>query len=206
MFLTLSIQNRCFRLEKCFGKNENAHGTLLLYKSKDLKKWDYVHLLFEGDPKIDNSGIFWEMPVFKKIEDKYVLLVNRVPNKGIPARTQYWVGKFENEKIIPYSPLPRNLEVINRLLSPSVIETSDGLITAIAIIPDEIGAEANYKQGWAHLYSIPRVWNLKKNGKIAQSPHPVLKQLRENCQLYKEKTIENTSVEIIYDHKHGSER
>lgn len=171
------------------GKDENAHGALLLYKSEDLKKWEYVHLLFEGKPAIDNSGIFWEMPIFKKIGDKYVLMVNRIPNKGIPARTQYWVGKFENEKFIPNNPVPRNLEVINRLLSPSVIETPDGIISAIAIIPDEIGTEANYKQGWAHLYSIPRVWTLKEDGKIAQSPHPVLKQLRNSCKLYKEKVI-----------------
>lgn len=171
------------------GNGEDAHGTLLLYKSKDLKKWEFKHLLFEGNPAIDNSGIFWEMPVFKKIGNKYILSVNRVPDKGIPARTQYWVGRFENEKFIPDNPVPRNLEVINRLLSPSVIETPDGVISAIAIIPDEIGSEANYKQGWAHLYSIPRVWNLREDGKIAQSPHPVLKQLREKRTYYEEKLI-----------------
>lgn len=159
-------------------KTEMPHGTLLLYKSIDLKKWDFVHLLFEGNPSVDNSGIFWEMPVFKKMGDKYVLLVNRVPHNGIPARCQYWIGDFQNEKFIPDDPMPKNLEVINRLLSPSVIETPMGDIVSISIIPDEIGGEATYKQGWAHLYSIPRKWQLK-NGKICQTPHPVLEQLRE---------------------------
>lgn len=159
-------------------KTATPHGTLLLYKSADLKKWDFLHLLFEGNPAVDNSGIFWEMPVFKKMGNKYVLLVNRVPHNGVPARCQYWIGDFRNGKFIPDSPVPQNLEVINRLLSPSVLETPEGDVVAMAIIPDEIGGKATYEQGWAHLYSIPRLWRLE-NGKLCQAPHPVLQQLRE---------------------------
>jgi beta-fructofuranosidase len=161
------------------GGNESQHGALLLYKSQDLKKWEYLHSLFEGNPKTDHTGIFWEMPVFKKIGHKYVLLVNRVPYHGIPAKCQYWIGEFKNERFIPDNPMPKNLEVINRLLSPSVIEMPNGDIAAIAIIPDEIGNEPTYRQGWAHLYSIPRKWELK-NDKICQSPLPALSRLR--CQ------------------------
>lgn len=167
---------------------DSPHGALLLYKSTDLKKWNFIHLLFEGNPAIDNSGVFWEMPVFKKIGNKYVLLVNRVPQHGIPARCQYWVGDFKDEKFIPDSPIPQNLEVINRLLSPSVVETPEGDIISIAIIPDEIGGEASYEQGWAHLYSIPRKWQFK-NGKICQTPHPVLQQLRENQTVFPKKIV-----------------
>lgn len=39
-----------------------SRGALLLYKSFDAKKWQYVHLLFEGNPAVDHSGVFWEMP------------------------------------------------------------------------------------------------------------------------------------------------
>ncbi len=162
-----------------FGiKNDGVEkGALLLYTSVDLKSWHFLHILFEGNPSVDNSGIFWEMPVFKKMGDKYVLLVNKVPHQGIPARALYWVGNFVNERFVPDNPLPKNLEVINRLLSPSVTEDKDGRICAIAIIPDEISSEAAYLQGWSHLYSIPRVWNLT-DGILKQSPHPSLRSLR----------------------------
>ena len=168
-----------------FGLEDGGQprGTLLLYKSEDLNHWSFVHLLFEGNPAVDHTGVFWEMPVFKKMGQKYVLLVNRVPQRGIPARTQYWVGDFKDEKFIPDNPEPKNLEVINRLLSPSVADTPDGMVTAIAIIPDEIREQANYEQGWAHLYSMPRVWELK-DGKVCQSPHPVMKELRNNRQSF----------------------
>jgi Beta-fructosidases (levanase/invertase) len=184
----------------CIGfgleKNGKQNGALLLYSSLDLKKWNFQHLLFEGNPEVDNSGVFWEMPVFQKIGEKYVLLVNKVPNKGVPARALYWVGDFVNEKFVPDNPIPKNLEVINRLLSPSVAFDKDGLLTAIAIIPDEFGGEATAKLGWTHLYSIPRVWTLK-DGKILQSPHPVLKELREEKMLFLNQQVENEKPLLI---------
>jgi len=177
----------------CIGfgleKDGKQNGALLLYSSLDLKKWDFLHLLFEGNPEVDHSGVFWEMPVFQKIGQKYVLLVNKVPNKGVPARALYWVGDFVNEKFVPDNPIPKNLEVINRLLSPSVAFDKNGLLTAIAIIPDEIGGEAAFKHGWTHLYSIPRVWTLK-DGKIIQSPHPALEELREEKKAFQMQQVE----------------
>ena len=162
---------------------EGSHGALLLYRSADLKRWDYLHLLFEGNPRKDRSGRFWEMPVFKRFGKKWILSVNRVPEPGAPAITQYWVGSFSREKFIPDDPLPQHLEVVNRLLSPSVSDMSDGRTIAMAIIPDEIGAAETRRQGWAHVFSIPREWRF--NGKkICQQPYEGLRQLRANHQSY----------------------
>lgn len=158
---------------------QGSHGTLLLYKSDDLKQWNYEGLLFEGNPKRDHSGRFWEMPVFKKMGKKWILSVNRVPEPGIPARTQYWVGSFKKERFVPDDPKPRNLEVINRLLSPTVMDTPTGKTVAIGIIPDEISGKANAENGWAHLFSIPRIWTLK-GGKICQTPYEGIETLRIN--------------------------
>ncbi len=171
-------------------KEDNIEkGTLLLYRSSDLHNWQYVHNLFTGDPVNDESGIFWEMPVFWKMDGKYILLVNKVPQPNKPAVAFYWTGDFVNEKFIPDNPQPKKLEVINRLLSPSVSFDAAGRTTAIAIIPDEITAKAQYEQGWAHLYSIPRTWTLK-NGFICQQPHPVMTSLRGQGNSFKEIKIE----------------
>jgi beta-fructofuranosidase len=152
-------------------------GAVLLYKSKDLREWEFLHTMFTGDPAVDDSGIFWEMPVFWKSGDKYILLVNKVPHRGVPAVALYWSGEFRDEKFVPDHPVPRKLEVVNRLLSPSVNYDRDGNVVAIAIIPDEIGSAAAYEHGWTHLYSIPRVWTIK-DGVIWQTPHPALQRLR----------------------------
>ena len=179
------------------AQNNEQKGALLLYSSDDMQKWKFLHTLFEGNPDQDNSGIFWEMPVFKKIGDKYILLVNRVPDRGIPARAQYWIGSFVKERFVPDHPMPRNLEVINRLLSPSVAEDKEGRICAIAIIPDEISSEAAYQQGWSHLYSIPRIWNLS-DGKLTQSPHPALRSLRAaNSSVLDTTVVDHQSVPLF---------
>lgn len=183
----------------------SPHGALLLYKSFDTKKWEYVHLLYEGNPKVDQSGIFWEMPFFKKFGNKYVLQVNRIPYQGVPARSQYWIGKFENEKFVPDNPVPQNLEVINRLLSPSIWNLNDTATIAIAIIPDEISERANYEQGWAHVYSIPRVLSLKDGKKLIQSPYLGLKTLRGEHLKIEKKPLTDSSVCPIPNTEHQVE-
>lgn len=189
-----------------FGLQDEGdpRGSLLLYKSEDLNDWTFAGLLFEGNPSVDQTGVFWEMPVFKKMGEKYVLLVNRVPHNGVPARTQYWVGDFKDEKFIPDNPMPQNLEVINRLLSPSVADTPEGQVTAIAIIPDEIHEYANYHQGWAHLYSMPRIWKLK-DGKICQSPHPVMEELRRAHKTFVRQPLSDDEPLMISSEGHQME-
>lgn len=161
-----------------FGlEGKDPHGTLLHYRSQDLKQWTYENLLYEGKPDVDQTGIFWEMPVVMNLGGKHILSVNRVPNKGIPARTQYWTGSLKDQHFVPDQEVPRDLEVINRLLSPSVWKLTPDTAVAIGIIPDEVYAEQNYRQGWAHMFSMPRIWTLKGD-KICQQPHPIMQSLR----------------------------
>jgi beta-fructofuranosidase len=184
-------------------EKEVQKGALLLYKSNDLKKWTYLHPLFKGNPKVDNSGIFWEMPVFWKIKDKYILAVNPIPYDGKPAINLYWTGSFINEKFVPDYTLPKKLEVINRMLSPSVSLDKNGNTTAIAIIPDLIPRELQLKHGWTHLYSIPRIWNLK-NGEIYQTPHPSLIKLRDSLKVFENVNV-NSSSNLKLGHGHQIE-
>lgn len=189
-----------------FGLVEKSveKGTVLLYKSPDLKNWVYLHPLFKGNPLVDDTGIFWEMPVFWKIDGKYILLVNPTPHHGKPAVAIYWTGDFVGEKFVPDHQMPKRLEIINRMLSPSVNHDENGLTTAIAIIPDLIPAEMQMTQGWTHLFSIPRIWELV-NGYIYQNPHPALQKLRNNETSFSQQAIEPGQNLSISKGKHQLE-
>lgn len=192
-------------------------GAVLLYKSMDLKNWEYLNLMHVGKPEVFPCGVFWEMPVFWKFKnkDKYVLLVNKIPYKGDPARAFYWVGEFKNERFVPDHEIPKLLEVVNGLLSPSVAYDKQKRTTAIAIIPDEIKPQGNYELGWAHLYSIPREWKLEDN-RIKQYPHPNLKRLRTGHQSYQNidltpgtdnrPNIDGRQLELVAEFSQGSAR
>ncbi|MCF8302023.1 MAG: GH32 C-terminal domain-containing protein [Bacteroidales bacterium] len=157
---------------------QGTGGTVFMYKSDDFYNWEFIRPLFIGHDNEDNSGIFWEMPVFMKFGDKRVLLVNKVPEPNAPANALYWVGEFINERFFPDHEMPKKLEIINHLLSPTVTTDTEGREVGIGIIPDHLPAEENYENGWAHLYSLPRVYYLKDNEKLAQKPHPDLVKLR----------------------------
>lgn len=188
-------EDGCWYMIVGFGidRPEGSHGALLLYRLHDLKRWEYVHLLFEGNPRKDHSGRFWEMPVFKRFGKKWILSVNRVPEPDAPARTQYWIGSFRHEKFIPDNPLPQNLEVVNGLLSPSVSDMPDGRTIAMAIIPDEISPAETRRQGWAHVYSIPREWHFDGK-KIRQRPYEGLHRLRDGHASYSMQAVSTPLV------------
>lgn len=156
-------------------RNGTARGGLFLYKSAlpDLTKWDLQGTMFEGNPSVDQTGEFWEMPIYYNFGSKSILLINKLPN----ANSLYWTGNFNGTKFIPDTPVPSSLELINQLLSPSIGKDANGNLTAIGIIPDNVTSAKHKSQGWANVFSLPRVWTLV-NSKIKQVPHPSLIQLR----------------------------
>ena len=81
---------------------------------------------------------------------KYVSFGEWVSLKAYLRVYQILDGDFKNEKFIPDSPVPQNLES-STACCPLAIWRLRRDVAAIAIIPDEIGGGHLYEQGWAHL-------------------------------------------------------
>lgn len=175
-------------------RNGTARGGLFLYKSlsDDFKQWTQQGTMMEGNPTVDGTGDFWEMPVYYNFGSKSVLLVNKLPE----ANALYWTGTFDGSKFIKDNPVPQKLEVINHLLSPSICPDANGKLTAIGIIPDHVSSEKNKQQGWAHVFSLPRVWTLV-NGKIVQVPHPNVLSLRGTSKNFTNVSFNQSSSNVL---------
>ncbi len=159
------------------GGVKGTGGNVLYYSSTNFKNWAYGGVAFSGQASQD-EGQFWEVPIlFEFPNGKEMLLVQKTPD-STPARTFYWIGQFENSVFTPDFTEPKNLEVVNGFLSPTVTTDTSGLITAIGIIPDEVKGEFQMQQGWANLFSVPQVWTLGANDDILIKPHPNLNNLR----------------------------
>lgn len=158
------------------GLNANGfHGGVYHYTSSDLLNWEFQGLIQAGDEI--NRGRFWEMPVMMKFGDKRVLVVIPIPFNGQPADAIYWVGDWENGTFVADHNEPKKLELINRLLSPSVTETEDDTYLALAIVPDARPSFISYNSGWVHTYSFIREYDLV-DGELVQSPYEGLASLR----------------------------
>ncbi|TDD99355.1 GH32 C-terminal domain-containing protein [Flavobacterium cellulosilyticum] len=156
-------------------RSGTPRGGLYLYKSTstDFKQWSLQGTMLEGNPAVDGTGDFWEMPVYYNFGAKAIVLINKLPN----ANALYWTGNFNGSQFVRDNAIPERLDVINQLLSPSIHPDANGNLTAIGIIPDGVTSEKQKEQGWAHVFSLPRVWTLV-NGKIKQVPHPNVLNLR----------------------------
>ena len=180
------------------GLQNNGGGILFTYKSSNLKDWLSIPPIYQNSA-ISLSGIFWEMPFFYKINTTdYVLEVTPVPNGGVRAKSIYWIGKFENDKFIPYYTQPKPIEYINeKLLSPSIGMDDLGQTVYMGIIPEDRDVNTQVKGEWRHLFSLPRVVRLLKDTTLGHIPHPNLCRLRTNpIQITNRKIAPNTSLNI----------
>lgn len=166
-------------------------GNTVLYSSNDLYNWkdSYRGIFYQGQIA-DGEGEFWEVPIVHKFPNgKYMLLVQKTPDASSPARTFYWIGDFNGQEFIPDNSQPTDFEVVNGFLSPTVTVDAEGRTTAIGIIPDEVSPEFQKEAGWAHLFSLPQVWELSADNELQVTPHP-------NVQDYRGEMTEFNSISL----------
>lgn len=136
--------------------------------------------------KMDVGSEIWEMPVFEKLGgDKYILVANPIGGKvskyGDPTtRGVYWIGTWDGATFKPDSSDAKMLDVLPGHLSPTVARDTSGQLIGIGIVDERRTPEAQLRAGWAHSFSLPRVWRLLPDGKtLGQAPLPALEQLRD---------------------------
>jgi len=153
----------------------NVGGTSLIYRAPRLSgPWEYEGHFFSGDR--EHNGNYWEMPVVLHFDgdDRVWFGVSE-----LPAINSYWIGSIQGHRFVPNQERSRPLEVINHLLSPTLAKDDQGRWISIGIIPETRSSQEQLGAGWAHVYSIPRVWTLDpQRDLLVQAPLPELKQLR----------------------------
>lgn len=162
------------------GLQFGGGGYLFTYKSTNLTTWTRIATLY-NDTNTARSGVFWEMPFFFKLNaTDWVLGVTPVPSGGVRAKAIYWIGKWHNEKFVPYDVNPKSLELISdNLLAPAVGEDEHGKPTSIGIIPEDRSVESQVAAGWRQTFSLPRTFRLLKDSTVGHIPHPNLCRLRD---------------------------
>ncbi|MGN6181385.1 MAG: Ig-like domain-containing protein [Mucilaginibacter sp.] len=180
------------------GAALSGSGGLDCYTSPDLVTWTHKsNFCTVPYSSMDIGSVIWEMPVFEPLANgKYILEANPIGGniaKYGPQYTRgvYWIGTYSGGQFTPDYNQPKMLDVIHGHLSPTVTRNANNQLTGIGIVDERRSSQAQLNAGWAHLYSLPRVWSLLgDNETLGQAPAPQLSTLR----LGSPQTLTNVSV------------
>ncbi len=150
-------------------------GTVLLYESKDLRKWNYLHPLITrrfhsgaGAKDPVDSGEMWECPDFFPIDNKHLLIVST------ERVVDYMLGSYINRQF--YAETMGGVDFGSYYAARTMTNTS-GRRILWGWLTEGRPVEAQRAAGWSGVMSLPR--ELKLFGSQLQTrPAPELENLR----------------------------
>jgi len=153
-------------------------GRVLLYRSKDLRSWEYLHPLVSGKSNgkhtadFVDSGEMWECPDFFPLGKKYVLLYST-------ERKVFWqVGEFDRKELVFHSEKQGLLDS-GAYYAPKSQLDATGRRILWGWIPETRPESEFSAAGWAGCMSLPRVLVLGSDNTLNTAFLPELVTLRD---------------------------
>jgi len=160
------------------GSGERGKGgCVLLYRSADLRQWEYLHPLIQGEPngsKAANpvdTGEMWECPDFFEMKGGHCLLYS-TEGKVI------WATGLYDAKTHRFTATHRGVLDHGAYYAPKSFLAPDGRRILWGWIPER-RPEAEYSRaGWAGVMSLPRVLRISPQGQLEMHPAAEVEKLR----------------------------
>ncbi len=153
-------------------------GCVLLYRSRDLRHWEYLHKLVQGKPngKVAvnpcDSGEMWECPDFFAVSGRHCLFYS-TEDKVI-----WTTGEYD---ALHHRYVPMRTGVLDHgssYYAPKSFLAPDGRRILWGWIR-ETRPEAQYAAaGWAGVMSLPRVFTVNQYGELEMNPAIEVEKLR----------------------------
>jgi beta-fructofuranosidase len=153
-------------------------GGVLLYRSKDLHRWTYLHVLASGrwssksatDPV--TSGEMWECPELFKLDGRHVLIYST-------ERKVFWeTGRLDHETMLFHTEKRGQLDY-GKYYAPKTQLDKAGNRILWGWIPEASAESEIVSAGWAGMMSLPRVLNVGADGTLRMQFLPELITLRD---------------------------
>jgi beta-fructofuranosidase len=165
-------------------------GAVLLYKSMDLRSWQFVHLLARREstsaityeqPHLRET---WECPEFFALGGKHVLIYSTIGKA-------YWQSGELDPETMTFHPEQAGILDYGALYAPKTQLDKSGNRILWGWIRETRKLEDYKASGWAGVMSLPRVLSLAPDGRIRTSVAKEVSQLRK-----REQTIHVTKDEM----------
>jgi beta-fructofuranosidase len=145
---------------------ERKGGAALLYRSPDLKRWEYLHPLFVGDAA--ETGQDFECPDFFPLGDRHVLLSSR-------GQTHWHVGRAAEQR---FTLEKRGVVDGGAIYAAKTLLDDRDRRLLWGWIREERPTEEQKAAGWSGVLSLPRELTLRADGSLGIEPVPELEALR----------------------------
>ena len=153
-------------------------GRVLLYRSKDLHAWEYLHPLASGnwnekenaDPVA--AGEMWECPDFFPLGNKHVLLYSTA------GQVMWEVGELDPKELV-FHTLKRGVLDHGAYYAQKSQLDPNGNRILWGWIPERRADTELIAAGWAGCMALPRILSIDEDGGLAMPFAPQVNSLRE---------------------------
>ena len=166
-------------------------GTALLYRSKDLQKWEFIRPIWTA--VIGSDCNMWECPILVRDSQSHILLVSPHPE----AKYIYWVsGTLEDYR---FKEIRRGKVDLGELVyAPQCLVQPDRKRKLLwTWIKEARTTEAQLASGWSGVLCLPREIHLDENGELLFVPAPELEGLRTSERRWRQQTISPDSGNVF---------
>ncbi len=167
------------------GSCSEGRGKALLYKSPDLRNWEYVNVLCESRGEF---GYMWECPDLFELDGRYVLMfspmgINDRKTVYLVGDMDYKTGKFHYSSVgeidwgFDYYAPQSFVDAMGRRIIVAWANTWNWMPWWKELGP-------TFKEGWCGSLSFPRQLSLCADGKLSFKPVEEIKSLRSSKKEY----------------------
>lgn len=177
-------------------------GCVLLYRSKDLKRWEYMHQLtsgpWNGNPTANpcDDAEMWECPEFFALDGGHVLIYSTLGKV-------FWQSGVLDESTMKFRSAKTGLLDLDAFYAPKTQLDAQGRRILWGWIPERRTEAAMREAGWSGMMSLPRVMNLDKDGTLRIQALPRTAALRagavpqEKSRTGERRVLRDASGEVI---------
>lgn len=163
-------------------------GTVLLYRSLDLRSWEYVRPLLVGDMNQRDpfwTGTMWECPQLFALDGKHVLLIS-VWHERRTLFPAYITGTYKDGHFLPeYS----GIIDPGSHYAPQTFRDAQGRRILFGWLREQRSSEALASSDWNGAMTLPWILRLSEDGSLRYSPAPELATLRGEHQHLTDLTV-----------------
>ena len=131
-------------------------GKVLLYESADLRRWTYLHPLYESAVKTGKDDM-WECPDFFPLGTKHVLLFSA------DGKVWWKVGTYKDRR---FTPEKEGVVDFGAFYAAKSMLDEDGNRILWGWIPERRPEAEHSAAGWAGVMALPRLLSLTPDGEL----------------------------------------